>query len=78
MGSQPASRPQSLCGCGRKPGPHHFTLLDGEMVVDENLETDQRVRRYLAYDMVLDNTSSVATLPFIVRCSGPGLWNQGP
>ena len=52
----------------REPGPHHFTLLDGEMVVDEDMVADKRIRRYLAYDLVLDNNRNMSQLPFSVRC----------
>ena len=51
----------------REPGPHHFTLLDGEMVVDEDMVADKRIRRYLAYDLVLDNNRNMSQLPFSVR-----------
>lgn len=32
--------------------PQHGTLLDGEMVVDEDKATGKQTRRYLAYDMM--------------------------
>ena len=46
--------------------PHHMTLLDGEMVVDEDLVADRQERRYLAYDLVLLQGSSVMHKPFKV------------
>jgi mRNA-capping enzyme len=65
--------------------PHVFTLLDGEMVVDEDrgaaegsaggvaaaatttTTTSKQRRRYLAYDIMVLNTESVADLPFSER-----------
>ena len=35
--------------------PHHSTLLDGEMVVDEDKVTKTQKRRYLAYDLMMLN-----------------------
>lgn len=32
--------------------PHHGTLLDGEMVVDEDKASHKQTRRYLAYDIM--------------------------
>ena len=37
--------------------PHHLTLLDGEMVVDEEIESGERKRRFLAYDLMALNGS---------------------
>ncbi|VVA93609.1 unnamed protein product [Arabis nemorensis] len=50
---------------------HHYTLLDGEMVIDnaEN-EKGQARRRYLVYDMVAINGESVAERTFCER------WNM--
>ena len=31
-------------------GAHHMTLLDGEMLVDEDLASGRQTRRFLAYD----------------------------
>lgn len=50
-----------MCRAG---GPHHFTLLDGEMVVDEDVVADRRERRYLAYDLVMLNGKSLMDQPF--------------
>lgn len=41
--------------------------MDGEMVVDEDIETGTRSRRYLAYDLMVLNGRSLAELPFKVR-----------
>ena len=62
----PSARAKQGLPHGREPGPHHFTLLDGEMVVDEDLVADKRIRRYLAYDLVLDNNRNLCKLPFSV------------
>lgn len=48
--------------------PHHQTLLDGELVVDEDTETGQRTRRFLAYDMMMLNGKPLVQKPFKV-CS---------
>lgn len=49
--------------CFRQPGTkeglnetQHCTLLDGEMVIDKNPETDNLERRYLVYDVMMINT----------------------
>ena len=47
-------------------GPHNMTLLDGEMVVDEDIVTEQRKRRYLAYDVMLLHGKPIIDLPFKV------------
>lgn len=46
--------------------PHDRTLLDGEMVVDEDLEGSQR-RRYLVYDMMTINGVNLCDHPFKER-----------
>lgn len=38
---------------------HHYTLLDGEMVIDNAMNAGQARRRYLIYDMVAINGESV-------------------
>ncbi|CAK7333549.1 unnamed protein product [Dovyalis caffra] len=52
------------------PGPadktHHFTLLDGEMIID-TLPDSQKERRYLIYDMMAINQVSVIERPFHER-----------
>lgn len=53
------------------PGPgrerHHMTLLDGEMVVDEDAKTGTCRRRYLAYDLMVLNHNVIANRPFKER-----------
>ena len=44
---------------------HHATLLDGEMVVDQDLN-DNLTRRYLAYDCMAVNSKSLAGRPWRV------------
>lgn len=51
---------------GLLDAPHHCTLLDGEMVVDDDIMTGQRKRRYLAYDMMVLNGNPITQLPFKV------------
>ncbi|KAK9804496.1 hypothetical protein WJX73_010638 [Symbiochloris irregularis] len=53
----------------RAGGPHHFTLLDGEMVVDEDIVNDSVQRRYLAYDLMMLEGKSLMRQPFKVRFS---------
>ncbi|EFN54818.1 hypothetical protein CHLNCDRAFT_24090 [Chlorella variabilis] len=49
-------------------GPmHHWTVLDGEMVVDEVLEEGRQERRFLAYDMVMLNGRSLVDHPWMER-----------
>lgn len=38
---------------------HHFTLLDGEMVIDTLPDTQKQERRYLVYDMMAINQVSL-------------------
>ncbi|KAG6401060.1 hypothetical protein SASPL_137905 [Salvia splendens] len=38
---------------------HHFTLLDGEMVIDTMPDTQKQERRYLVYDMMAVNQVSL-------------------
>lgn len=45
---------------------HKSTLLDGEMVVDEDMETGVMTRRFLAYDLMILNGKSVTHCPFRV------------
>lgn len=53
---------------------HHYTLLDGEMVVDTDARTGAQRRRYLAYDCLALNGESVVHRSFAVRrrCMGWG------
>ncbi|XP_049378594.1 mRNA-capping enzyme subunit alpha-like [Solanum stenotomum] len=46
---------------------HHFTLLDGEMVIDTLPNTQKQERRYLIYDMMALNHVSVIERPFYER-----------
>ncbi|CAH9100995.1 unnamed protein product [Cuscuta epithymum] len=46
---------------------HHFTLLDGEMIIDTVPETQRQERRYLIYDMMALNFMSVTERPFHER-----------
>lgn len=58
--------------CAESPGmcssrPHHMTILDGEMVVDDNMVADQQNRRFLVYDLVVLNGVSKMYEPFKVQ-----------
>ncbi|XP_059647150.1 uncharacterized protein LOC132293621 isoform X2 [Cornus florida] len=46
---------------------HHFTLLDGEMIIDTLPESQKQERRYLIYDLMAFNQSSVIEWPFHER-----------
>ncbi|CAL1399366.1 unnamed protein product [Linum trigynum] len=46
---------------------HHFTLLDGEMVIDTLPDTQKQERRYLIYDLMAINHVSVVERPFSER-----------
>jgi mRNA-capping enzyme len=48
-------------------GLHQGTILDGEMVVDEDLVTGKRTRRFLAYDSMVINGEIVTQRPWIDR-----------
>ena len=49
-----------LFGCqGLSDKVHHFTLLDGEMIIDTLPDKQRQERRYLIYDMVAINGQSV-------------------
>ncbi|KAI3861270.1 hypothetical protein MKX03_017401 [Papaver bracteatum] len=43
---------------------HNLTLLDGEMVIDTDPETHEQERRYLVFDVMSINGSSVIECPF--------------
>ncbi|XP_074286616.1 uncharacterized protein LOC141611864 [Silene latifolia] len=45
---------------------HHFTLLDGEMIID-TISPEKQERRYLIYDLIAINRVSIAELPFCER-----------
>ncbi|XVF08399.1 hypothetical protein REPUB_Repub07fG0000200 [Reevesia pubescens] len=48
---------RSTGGIGDKT--HHFTLLDGEMIIDTVPNSQKQDRRYLIYDMMAFNCTSV-------------------
>ncbi|XP_004514944.1 uncharacterized protein [Cicer arietinum] len=52
-------------GLGEKS--HHFTLLDGEMVIDTLPDSQKQERRYLIYDMMAINHVSIIERPFCER-----------
>jgi hypothetical protein len=43
---------------------HHFTLLDGEMIIDTMPDSQKQERRYLIYDMMAVNQVSVIEVRF--------------
>ncbi len=51
--------------------------MDGELVVDEDIETGQRTRRFLAYDMMMLNGKPLVQKPCKVR-TRPGHTLQLP
>ncbi|XP_065852096.1 uncharacterized protein [Euphorbia lathyris] len=46
---------------------HHYTLLDGEMIIDALPDSQKQERRYLIYDMMAINQMSVFERPFYER-----------
>ncbi|EEF41727.1 mRNA capping enzyme, putative [Ricinus communis] len=46
---------------------HNYTLLDGEMVIDTDSNTQKQERRYLIYDVMAINETSLVEMPFHVR-----------
>ncbi|XP_057436847.1 uncharacterized protein LOC130729206 isoform X2 [Lotus japonicus] len=46
---------------------HHFTLLDGEMIIDTVPDSRKQERRYLIYDLMAVNRASVIERPFYER-----------
>ncbi|KAL3622822.1 hypothetical protein CASFOL_033430 [Castilleja foliolosa] len=46
---------------------HHYTLLDGEMIIDTVPDSRKQERRYLIYDMMAINTMSIVERPFYER-----------
>uniref|UniRef100_A0A5B6Z318 mRNA guanylyltransferase n=1 Tax=Davidia involucrata TaxID=16924 RepID=A0A5B6Z318_DAVIN len=46
---------------------HHYTLLDGEMIIDTEPNTQNQERRYLIYDLIAINQVSVMERPFSER-----------
>ncbi|KAL9271479.1 mRNA-capping enzyme-like protein [Drosera capensis] len=47
-------------------GFHHYTLLDGEMIIDK-VDDKEEARRYLIYDLLALNRTSVVEFPFYER-----------
>lgn len=43
---------------------HHFTLLDGEMIIDTVPDSKKQERRYLIYDLMAINQVSVIEVGF--------------
>lgn len=48
-----------MTGQEREYPSHHMTLLDGEMVVDEDRDSGKQMYRYLAYDIMALNSDSL-------------------
>ncbi|KAI4318965.1 hypothetical protein MLD38_032617 [Melastoma candidum] len=46
---------------------HHYTLLDGEMIIDTVPDSQKQERRYLIYDLMAINQVSVVERPFHER-----------
>ncbi|KAL7172340.1 hypothetical protein ACSBR2_031936 [Camellia fascicularis] len=46
---------------------HHYTLLDGEMVIDIEPNTQKQERRYLIYDLIAINQVFIMERPFSER-----------
>ncbi|KAJ9548750.1 hypothetical protein OSB04_021293 [Centaurea solstitialis] len=59
--------PWKLSGEGLAEKVHHFTLLDGEMIIDTVPDTRKQERRYLIYDLMAINHVSVVERPFYER-----------
>lgn len=57
--------PCRLDGSGEKN--HHYTLLDGEMIIDTMPDSQKQERRYLIYDLMALNHVSVVERPFHER-----------
>jgi hypothetical protein len=63
--------PVMLMGKDRLLNAHNMTLLDGEMVVDEDIVTGGHTRRYLAYDLMSLNSKSLVNRPWKVPSRPP-------
>lgn len=67
-------KPSKDFGFGDKVKTHHYTLLDGEMVIDTyklpGTSNKKQERRYLVYDLMVINQVSVIDRPFHER------WNM--
>ncbi|CAK9179760.1 unnamed protein product [Ilex paraguariensis] len=46
---------------------HHFTLLDGEMIIDTMPDSHKQERRYLIYDLIVINQVPLVERPFYER-----------
>ncbi|GER25958.1 mRNA capping enzyme family protein [Striga asiatica] len=46
---------------------HHYTLLDGEMIIDTMPDSQKQERRYLIYDMMAINQIPIVERPFYER-----------
>lgn len=45
---------------------HHYTLLDGEMIIDTDPNTQKQERRYLIYDVISINHVSVVKVSYMI------------
>ncbi|KAJ0520295.1 putative mRNA (guanine-N(7)-)-methyltransferase [Helianthus annuus] len=52
---------------GAAGNTHNYTLLDGEMIVDTDPSTHKQERRYLIYDLIAINKTSLVDHPFSDR-----------
>ena len=55
----------SLACKGLAEKTHHFTLLDGEMIIDTLPDSRKQERRYLIYDLMAVNSISVNEVWFM-------------
>ena len=54
----------SLADKGSAEKTHHFTLLDGEMIIDTVPDSQKQERRYLIYDLIVINHVPVIEVGF--------------
>ncbi|XP_047332466.1 mRNA-capping enzyme-like isoform X2 [Impatiens glandulifera] len=59
--------PCRIHGEGAPERHHHYTLLDGEMVIDLLPDSQKQERRYLIYDLMAINQVSIIERPFHER-----------
>jgi mRNA-capping enzyme len=59
----------SFASKGLAEKTHHFTLLDGEMIIDTLPDSKKQERRYLIYDLMAVNLVSVIEVRFICNCT---------
>ncbi|XP_071715745.1 uncharacterized protein [Rutidosis leptorrhynchoides] len=52
---------------GAAGNTHNYTLLDGEMIIDTDPSTHRQERRYLIYDLIAINKTSLVERPFSDR-----------